>query len=71
MQEAVADLKKASRKNPTLAAAGAVRFLEKLSPALEHVDSSSGAVGTAVTHAMAALGPLIARAREDVATRDS
>ena len=29
-----------------LAAEGAVLFLEKVSPALEHVDSSSGAIGS-------------------------
>lgn len=40
------------RSDPVLAAEGAVLFLEKVSPALEHVDSSSGAIGTAVNHAI-------------------
>ena len=31
-----------------IAAEGAVLFLEKVAPALEHVDSSSGAIGSAV-----------------------
>ncbi len=31
---------------------GAVIFLEKLSPAIEQVDSSSGAIGTAVNNAI-------------------
>ena len=45
-----------------LAADGAVIFLEKLAPALEHVDSSSGAIGTAVNRAIEALVPIIANA---------
>ena len=43
-----------------LAAEGAVTLLERLSPALEHVDSSSGAIGTAVNNAIAELVPIIA-----------
>jgi hypothetical protein len=38
--EAVAEIRKVKRKDPALAAEGAVLFLEKVSPALEHVDSS-------------------------------
>ena len=70
VKEAVSEIKKAARKDPILAAEGAVRFLEKVSPALEHVDSSSGAIGTAVNHAIAALVPVIATAPADGATRD-
>jgi hypothetical protein len=50
VREAVSELRKAARSDPLLAAEGAVLFLEKVSPALEHVDSSSGAIGTAVNH---------------------
>jgi hypothetical protein len=38
-----------------IAAEGAVRLIERLSPALEHVDNSSGAIGTAVNRAIEAL----------------
>lgn len=69
VKEAVSEIKKAARKGPVLGAEGAVRFLEKLSPALEHVDSSSGAIGTAVNSAIAALVPIIAKAPADAATR--
>lgn len=48
IKEAVLEIKQVARKEPVLAADGAIKFLEKLSPALEHVDSSSGAIGTAV-----------------------
>jgi hypothetical protein len=35
VKEAVAEIKKTARKNPVLAAEGAVLFLEKVSPALD------------------------------------
>lgn len=53
IKEAVSELKKVARKDKLLAAEGAVLFVEKVSPALEHVDSSSGAIGTAVNNAIA------------------
>src|SRR5690606_33917032 len=52
IKEAVAEIKKVARKDKVLAAEGAVLFLEKVSPALEHVDSSSGSIGTAVNNAI-------------------
>jgi hypothetical protein len=42
-----------------------------LSPALENIDSSSGAIGTAVNHAIAELVPLIAKAPADRTTREA
>lgn len=41
-----------------LAAEGALLLLERLSPAREHVDSSSGSIGTAVNHAIGELVPI-------------
>ena len=69
IKEAVSEIKKVARKDELLAAEGAVLFLEKLSPALEHVDSSSGAIGTAVGNAIAALVDIIASAPADEQTR--
>ncbi|MFT7553492.1 MAG: hypothetical protein ACI9BV_003827 [Rhodothermales bacterium] len=60
--EAVREIKTAARKDPKRAAEGAVRFLERLVPAIEHIDSSSGALGSAVNRAMEALVPIIAEA---------
>ncbi|MDX2086282.1 MAG: hypothetical protein SFX73_00475, partial [Kofleriaceae bacterium] len=54
-----------------LAAEGAVLFLERVSPALEHVDSSSGSIGTAVNNAIAELVPVIADAPADDKTREA
>lgn len=70
IKEAVSEIKKTARKDSVLGAEGAVLFLEKLSPAIEQVDSSSGAVGTAVNHAIDALVPIIARAQAEDKLRD-
>lgn len=69
VNEAMAEIKAAARHDQMLAAEGAVLLLEKLSPALEQVDSSSGAIGTAVNNAINALVPIIAEAPVDEATR--
>jgi hypothetical protein len=46
-----------------------VLFLERLSPAIEQVDSSSGAIGTAVNRAIEELVTIIAGAPADANTR--
>ena len=69
IREAVSEIKREARKDPLLAAEGAVLFLEKVSPAIEQVDSSSGAIGTAVNNAIAALVEIIAAAPADDGTR--
>jgi hypothetical protein len=71
VKQAVAEIKKVARKDAALAADGAVTFLERLSPALEHIDSSSGAIGTAVNNAIGELVPIIADAPADPKTRDA
>jgi len=62
IKEAIAEIKQVARKEPVLAAEGAIVLLEKLSPALEQVDSSSGALGSAVNKAIDTLVPIIAKA---------
>jgi hypothetical protein len=71
VKEAVSEVKRVARRDPVVAAEGAVGFLERLSPALEHVDSSSGSIGTAVNNAVRALVPIIAAAPADPATRQA
>lgn len=61
IREAVSEIKKASKKDAILGAQGAILFIEKLSPALAQVDSSSGALGTAVNRAIGELVPVIAK----------
>jgi len=41
VKQAVSEIKKVARTDPLLAADGAVAFIERISPALERVDSSS------------------------------
>ena len=62
VKQAVSEIMRVSRAEPVLAADGAVTLLERLSPALEHVDSSSGAIGTAVNRAIAELVPIVVAA---------
>lgn len=59
IKEAIKEIKQVAKQNPELAAEGSVRLLEKLSPALMHVDSSSGALGNAVNKAIDTLVPII------------
>ena len=68
--EALAEIHAVARHDPLRAADGAVRFLVKLSPALEQVDSSSGALGGAARAAVDALVPVIAQAPADEAMRE-
>jgi len=69
IKEALTEIKGVARKDPALAAEGAVRFLEKLSPAIDNVDSSSGAIGSAINRAVDVLVELIADAPADASTR--
>lgn len=70
IKEAVREIQKAARWDSVLGAEGAVRFLEKLSPALENIDSSTGSLGTAVNNAIEALVPVIAGAEAEDVLRD-
>jgi len=65
IKEAVSEIRKVIRKDAVLAAEGAVLLLEKLSPALENVDSSSGRIGNAVNKAIEDLVPIICKAPAD------
>lgn len=70
IKQAVSETKKVARRDPVLAAEGAVLFLERVSPAIEHVDGSSGAIGTAVNCAIEELVPILAEAPADAKTRE-
>lgn len=65
LREAVSEIKKFARKDSVLGAEGSVRLMEKLWPALEHVNSSSGALGSAVCKTLDALIPIIIEAPAD------
>jgi hypothetical protein len=69
IKEAVSEIKQVARKDPVFAAEGVILLLEKLSPALEQVDSSSGSLGSAVNKAIATLVPIVAKADVEPARR--
>lgn len=71
IKQAVVEIRKIARNEPVLAAEGSIAFLERISPALENVDSSSGAIGTAVNNAITELVPIIAKAPADAQTRET
>ena len=71
VRQAVSEIKKVARKDAMIGAEGAVSLLERISPALEHVDSSSGAIGVAVNNAIAELVPIVAGATADAKTREA
>ncbi|HEY4002437.1 MAG TPA: hypothetical protein VGO93_26435, partial [Candidatus Xenobia bacterium] len=70
VREAVAEIRKMAKRDPILGAEGAILFLEKVSPALEQVDGSSGAIGLAVNHAVDEMVSIIVRAPADEKLRD-
>ena len=69
IKEAVSEIRAINRKDPLLGAEGAIRLMEKLWPALQHVDSSSGALGTATYNAVAEMVDWVAKAPADEKNR--
>jgi hypothetical protein len=66
---ALTEIRAVARHDAAAAAEGAVLYLEKLSPALQHVDSSSGALGNATYAAVEELVPMISAAPVDKRVR--
>jgi len=62
LNEAVGEIERVARTDPALAGEGAVLLLEKLSPAVNQIDSSSGALGNATNGVVEMMVPLIAAA---------
>lgn len=62
LNEAVGEIERVARTDPALAGEGAVLLLEKLSPAVNQIDSSSGALGNATSRVVEGMVPLIASA---------
>jgi len=69
LREAVSEIKKVAKRDSVPGAEGAVCLIEKLWPALEHIDTSSGALGSAVNKTLDALIPIIVKAPADDNTR--
>lgn len=69
MKEAVSEIKKVARTDSALAGEGAVELLCRLYPACEHIDGSSGSLGTALNRTVAALVPILIQADCQMNTR--
>lgn len=65
IREAVTEIRSVRKRDPVLAAEGAVRFIERVVPAIQDIDSSSGSLGNAVRKALDALVEVIIRAPTD------
>lgn len=70
LKQAVSEIRAVARRDPIVAADGAVSLMERLWPAFEQIDTSSGALGGAENWALGELIPVIATAPADVKTRD-
>jgi hypothetical protein len=62
LNAALAEIAAVARTDPALAGEGAVLLLEKVSPAVSEIDSSSGALGNATYSLVETLVPIIAAA---------
>jgi len=69
MREAVSEIKKVGRKDPSLAGEGVIELFVRLYPALMHIDGSSGALGTAIHKTIDSLLPVLMEADWDMNTR--
>ena len=69
LKEALGEIRRVAKADPLHAGAGAVSLLERLWPALQDIDTSSGRLGRAVYDTTNALIPIIANAPADCPTR--
>jgi len=69
MREAVSEIKKIPKKDSALAGEGVIELFIRLYPALMQIDSSSGALGTAMNKAIDSLVPILIKADWDMNTR--
>lgn len=63
------EIKAVAKKEPVIAADGAVVFIEKCWRAIEHIDSSSGAIGSAVGNALIEMVQIIRDAPLSISDR--
>ena len=70
LKEAVTEIKKVDRVDPVTAGDGVVTLMERIWPAFQHIDTSSGALGGAVYWAQNELLPIAIEAPADRKTRD-
>src|SRR6202040_7665 len=69
LQEATSKIKSIARSDAIAAAEGVVALAKRLWPALQEIDTSSGALGNAVNHALEELLPILIAAPADPTPR--
>jgi hypothetical protein len=69
LKEALAEIGAVHRRDPLVGAEGAIRLIEKLVPAIQDIDSSSGSLGTATNRVLDTVIPWIAAAPAPSETR--
>ena len=70
LKEAVAEIKKGAKADPVIAADGVITLMERIWPAFQYIDTSSGALGSAVNWVQGELLPIVIGAPADRKTRD-
>jgi hypothetical protein len=71
LKEAVSEIKAVAKSDRVLAGEGIVSLIERLWPALQDIDTSSGALGGVINHTLHELIPILIAAPADVATRSA
>jgi hypothetical protein len=69
LKEALAEIKTVAKSDQETAAEGTVDLMERIWPSLEHIDTSSGAMGNAVYGTLMELIPVLKNAPLDIQTR--
>jgi hypothetical protein len=69
LREAVSEIKTVAKSDPVTAGEGAVSLMERIWPAFQDIDTSSGVLGTAVARTLEQLIPILADAPADHAVR--
>lgn len=70
LRQAVTEIHTVKRRDPALAAEGVVSLAERIWPTLEHVDTSSGILSSAVKRTLNELIPIVANIPADRKKRD-
>jgi hypothetical protein len=71
LKESVSEIKALAKSEPVTAGEGAVTLMERIWPAFQDIDTSSGALGAAVARTLEQLIPILADAPADHAVRAS
>lgn len=69
LKEAFSEIKAAAKSDPVAGGDGAVSLMERIWPAFQDIDTSSGALGTAVARTLDKLIPILIEAPADHSTR--